>query len=139
MAADTADRRAAQRARAAERREAQEADYQDELADAIVAYLDFAHEHTELARQIAEGAATTASQVGSGRVGRTRTLDLDERARLAATAYIRHHHTDYDDRLIQAQVQTATVEVDDDTYRRIRRNAATAVDDFIDRHRNPST
>lgn len=71
MDEDTAERRAVQRQRAAERREAREADYQSELAEAIVAYLDFADEHTELARQIADGAATTAAEVGSGRVGRT--------------------------------------------------------------------
>ncbi len=44
------------------------------------------------AERVAAHACTTAS----GRVGRTRTLDLWERVRRAVVAHVRHHHTDYD-------------------------------------------
>lgn len=40
-----------------------------------------------------------AMQKGSRRVGRTTTLDVDARARLAVCAHIRHHHTDYEAQL----------------------------------------
>ncbi|KAI1455439.1 hypothetical protein F4805DRAFT_476777 [Annulohypoxylon moriforme] len=40
-----------------------------------------------------------AMQKHSGRVGRTGTLDLAEKASLAVRAYIRHNYTDYDDLL----------------------------------------
>ncbi|MGH9064996.1 MAG: DUF2293 domain-containing protein [Acidimicrobiales bacterium] len=39
------------------------------------------------------------AEVGSGRVGRTRTLSVHERAALAARAPIRHRCTYYEDRL----------------------------------------
>lgn len=136
MAAQTAQRRAAQRSRAAERRDAQEADYQRELAAVIVAYLDFADEHAELARQIADDAAATASQVGSGRVGRTRTLTIEERAQLAVRAHLRHRYTDYDERLFDTQADAETLDLDPATYRTIRNDADAAVDDFIDQHRS---
>ena len=66
----------------------------------VVAWLDFAPEHAELAEQIATLAADRAVVVGSGRVGRTRLLPLEERAALAARATIRHRFTD-DDRLAE--------------------------------------
>jgi len=89
-AAATEAERARQRERGAKSRERQEVVYRDELADAIRRFLAFAPEHSELAEEIAAEAATRAAVMGSGRVGRTRTLSLDERAVLAARALIRH-------------------------------------------------
>ena len=43
-----------------------------------MAFLVFAPEHAELGRAIAIEAAERAGEVGSGRVGRTRKLSLDE-------------------------------------------------------------
>ena len=41
----------------------------------------------------------SAFEVGSGRVGRSRRIDIDGKLRLATIAHIRHNHTDYDDLL----------------------------------------
>ena len=107
--------------------------YRVSLAEAIVVFLDFAPEHADLAQAIAAEAAGRAAEVGSGRVGRTRTLDISERAALAARAVIRHRHTDYEDRL------TGDVWDDDDLYREAKRDAHHAVDTFLEHHRRTST
>lgn len=44
-----------------------------------------------------EACAAHATEIGSGRVGRSRTVD--DRAFRAVVAYIRHHYTDYDEYL----------------------------------------
>ncbi len=111
-----------------------EADYQTELRGTVLAWLDFTPEHQDLAARIADGAAAQATVVGSGRVGRTKTLSVDERAVLAARAYIRHHHTDYHDRLDNANVGIGD-DIDDDDYREIKRAAHDAVEAFLDAHR----
>jgi hypothetical protein len=87
--AKTATERANQREATAEHRAKAEERYRGQLAAAIVAFLDFAPEHAALAETIAENASERAAAVGSGRVGRTRTLAVEERAALAARAYIR--------------------------------------------------
>jgi hypothetical protein len=107
--------------------------YRDEIADAIRRFLAFAPEHTDLADEIASEAATRAAVVGSGRVGRTKTLSLDERAALAARALIRHQHTSYDDDLINAPIEDPWD--DEFWYREIKGEAQRAVDDFLDQHR----
>jgi len=129
--ADTASARAVRREAGARSRARQEARYQDELAAAIVEYLHFAPRHEALAQTIARSAAERAAVVGSGRVGRTRILALDERAALAARAQIRHAHTDYHDRLDEFSV----LGEDDDLYRDIKAQAHDAVDAFIHAHR----
>jgi hypothetical protein len=86
FAAETATVRASRREAGARSRERQEAQYQQELVEAIVDFLSFAPEHRDLADGIARKAAERAAVVGSGRVGRTRLLSLQERAALAARA-----------------------------------------------------
>ena len=73
--------------------------------------------------------------VGSGRVGRTKLLRLEERAELAARVTIRHRFTDYDDRLVELDPFEA--EVDDFEYRSIKHAAQDAVDDFLCADRSP--
>jgi hypothetical protein len=46
--------------------------------------------------------AAHACQVGTGRVGRTRTMPLDERVEAAVAAHTRHRYTDYEERLEEA-------------------------------------
>jgi hypothetical protein len=92
--------------------------YREELSDAIVSYLDFAPEHAELAKSIATEAADRAAEVGSGRIERTRTLEINERAALAARALIRHRYTGYEERLAQE------VWEDDYLYREVKADAA---------------
>jgi hypothetical protein len=132
--ADTAAARAVRREAGARSRARQEARYRDEFAAAIVEYLHFAARHEALAQTIARSAAERAAVVGSGRVGRTRILALEERAALAAQAQIRHAHTDYEDRLDELSV----LGEDDELYRDIKSRAHDAVDAFIHAHRQES-
>lgn len=114
-------------------RERQEAAYRADLADVIRRFLGFAPEYTDLAEKIASEAAARAAVVGSGRVGRTRMLSLDERAALAARAVIRHRYTSYEDDLFEASMEDPWDE--GIWYREIKAEAQRAVDDFLDRHR----
>jgi hypothetical protein len=132
-AAATEEQRAKQRERGARSRERQEVAYRDELADAIRRFLGFAPEHAELADEIISEAATRAVVVGSGRVGRTRTLSLDERAALAARALIRHRYTNYEDDLFDASMEDPWDE--GFWYREIKAEALRSVNDFLDEHR----
>ena len=68
----------------------------------MLRYLNFSPRHRALAKEIADGAAQQATAVGSGRVGRTSKLTLEEKVELAARAYIRHHHAHYEERLVEA-------------------------------------
>ncbi|MGF1617242.1 MAG: DUF2293 domain-containing protein [Acidimicrobiia bacterium] len=132
-AAATEAERARQRERGEKSRERHEVVYRDELADAIRRFLNFAPEHSELADEIASETATRAAAVGSGRVGRTRTLSLDERAALAARALIRHRYTSYEDDLFDALMEDPWDE--ELWYREVKADAQRAVDDFLDQHR----
>jgi hypothetical protein len=129
----TAERRSSKRDANARNRDRAEDRYRGEFVDAVLAWLDFRPEHADLAREIATAAADQAVVVGSGRVGRTKKLSIDERAALAARATIRHRLTDYDDRL--AELDPFESEVDDLEYQQIRRAAHEAVDTFLDTHR----
>ena len=129
----TDQRRAKQRVTNARHRDLVEDDYRSEFTAAVVSWLDFAPEHAALADKIALSAAEQAVVVGSGRVGRTRKLALEERAALAARASIRHRLTDYEERL--SELDPIEGELDDFEYRRIRRDAHEAVDAFLDAHR----
>ena len=133
----TAERRARQRVVGARSRDRAEDAYREEFASAVLAWLDFAPEYADLAAQIARTAAERTVVVGSGRVGRTKLLPLEERAVLAARATIRHGFTDYDDRL--AGLDPVEAEVDDFEYRAIKDSAHEAVDDFLSAHRTPRT
>jgi len=76
-AKQTAGKRAAARTVHARSRARQEARYREELHDAVLAFLDFAPAHAELAEQIATETAAHAAVVGSGRVGHTQLLSLE--------------------------------------------------------------
>jgi hypothetical protein len=137
-AEDSQARRAVTRETSARSRDRAEARYRSEMEAAILAYLDFAPQHAELAQAIAEEAALRAAVVGSGRVGRTRTIPLAERAELAARAHVRHRHTSYEQRLEQgfeARLEHLLFGIDDEDYREIKRDAHAAVDAFLEEHR----
>ena len=134
-AADTEAARALRREAGARSRERQEARYQQELTAAIVDYLAFTPEHQRLAERIALAAAERAAVVGSGRVGRTRLLSLQERAALTARAQIRHAYTDYEQQLDDHVVAA----VDDELYRAIKAEAQAGVNDFLQAHRAEAT
>ena len=129
-AEQTAAKRAKARKHGESSRARAEERYRVELEAAIVAYLGFADEHGELATEIAAEASRRAAVVGSGRVGRTRTISLEQRAELAARAYIRHELTNYEDDLVDREVWD-----DDFLYREVKRSAQAEVDDVLARHR----
>ncbi len=133
QAAATEEERAKRRERGAEAREKREAAYRDRLAEEIRRFLAFAPEHSDLADEIASEAATRAAVVGSGRVGRTQTLSLGEKAALAARALIRHRYTSYEDDLFDASLEDPWDE--GYWYREIKAEAQRGVDDFLDQHR----
>jgi hypothetical protein len=141
-AEQSATTRANKRVANARGRAVHEERYRDDFASAVVAFLDFAPAHAALAQEIAAGVAAHATVISSGRVGRARQVPLDERAALAARAFIRHRYTDYerdldtviydDDDFDSAVVVSA---IDDDRYRALKRDAAISVDHFLNQHR----
>jgi hypothetical protein len=102
------------------------------LEDAIVRFLAFAPAHQGLQRRIAKETASHAAVVGSGRVGRTRKLTLDDRAALSVRAYIRHRFTSYHDDLDALSPEHWDEEY---LYREIRGTANEGVDSFLLEHR----
>jgi hypothetical protein len=131
----TTQRRAHQRVLTTRSRDKAEAAYREEFRAGVVAWLEFAPAHSALAEEIAEATAARAVVVGSGRVGRTRLLPLEERVALAARATIRHRFTDYDDRLVGLDLSDAAI--DDFEYHIIKKGSHDDVDDFLDTHRRP--
>ena len=130
---ETAAKRGRARTSAARQRDRTEERYREELRQAILAYLAFAPAHAVLAAEIADEASAHAAVVGSGRVGRTRIIPLEDRAALAARASIRHTHTRYDDELDRLAFRNGWD--DDYLYREVKATAHVAVDRFIDEHR----
>ena len=132
----TKERRSRQRASNDRHRSKAEDAYRAEFTAAVLAWLGFAPEHEKLAAEIADSAAQRAREVGSGRVGRTKTLPLKERAALAARATIRHRFTDYDD--VAVELDPFETEMDNVGYRTAKTAAHQAVDVFLCAHRPAS-
>lgn len=107
-------------------REKKGAKYREEFTEACFRFLNFVREHEDLAWQIAWGATSVATEVGSSRVGRTSRLPLEKKAELAVRAFIRHNFTDYNKRLD---------EMGEPWYHEIRGNAAAKVNCFLEEHR----
>jgi hypothetical protein len=82
------------------RRAREEAEYREEFCQAIVAFLAFAERYRELALRLARAITEFATPVGSGTVARTQRIPVEERARAAVIAWMRHNTTDYDHRYI---------------------------------------
>lgn len=131
LAQETAARRSAARARSQEQRARRETSYRQVFAEAVLRYLDFAPRYRALARKIAEAVAAHATAVSSGRVGRTAKLSLEDKAELAARAYIRHRYTKYEDRL----AREGLFDVGREVHRDIRSDAQEEVDEFLEKHR----
>jgi len=132
LAQETRAQREAKRIVSRAQREKQEAKYQEQFAEAVYIYLDFASRYEKLARKIAQRTAQQATVVGSERVGRTKKLTLEEKAALAARAYIRHNHTKYDDNLVNPEI---ILDPHGYLYHEIKSQAEEDVDEFLDRHR----
>lgn len=83
------------------RREAVQDVYVGSFVDAIVEYLGFASQHETLALRLAKLVAEHATPVGSGTVARTKRIPIDQRARAAVIAWMRHKTTGYDRQYIE--------------------------------------
>jgi len=79
-----------------ERREKVQTRYEQEFHDAVVEFLDFAECYQELAQRLAEAVTLHAIPVGSGTVARTQRIPIEDRARAAVIAWMRHQTTAYD-------------------------------------------
>ena len=131
LAVDTLSRRHEARVVSRQYREKKEEEYQKGFAEAVLEFLDFAPRYRRLAQKIAEGTARQATEVSSGRVGRTAKLELAEKAELAARAYIRHQYTKYEDRLLE----NGLFDLDRETHNYLKSEAHEDVDEFLQKHR----
>lgn len=80
----------------ANRRAARQADYVEDFAAAVVAFLAFHGRHAALAERLARAVAGHATPVGSGTVARTTRIPIERRAEAAVIAWMRHQTTGYD-------------------------------------------
>ncbi|MDC0716281.1 DUF2293 domain-containing protein [Nannocystis bainbridge] len=92
------------------RRERTQAAYVVTFEQSVLEFLRFAPLWDTLARTVAARVAAHATPVGSGTVARTERIPVEERARAAVIAWMRHQTTGYDDMQI-ARVKGARREV----------------------------
>lgn len=130
LAEETEAARSAARTRSQGQRIRRETAYRQLFADAVLRYLDFAPRYQALALKIAKAVADRATAVGSGRVGRTAKLTLEDKAELAARAYIRHRYTKYEDR-----ARDGLFDLDREVHLVIRDGSQEEVDEFLEKHR----
>jgi hypothetical protein len=78
------------------RRKRKQTEYVEDFRGAVLAFLDFAPCHGELAEQLADAVTQHATPVGSGTVARTQRIPLERRAESAVIAWLRHATTAYD-------------------------------------------
>jgi hypothetical protein len=108
------------------RRERTQAAYVVTFEQAVLEFLRFAPRWQPLARTLAARVAAHATPVGSGTVARTERIPVEERARAAVVAWMRHQTTSYDDMSI-ARVKGAR--------REVRRDLAELSRALLDLHR----
>jgi hypothetical protein len=82
------------------RRAAEQEVYAEEFRGAVLRHLDFHGEYEADAAVLAGLIAAHAVPVGSGTVARTQRIPIEERARAATTAWLRHQTTAYDEMAI---------------------------------------
>lgn len=82
------------------RRERIQREYVGDFEDAVLAFLAFHERWHELAVKFAKIVTAFTTPVGSGTVARTGRIPIEERARAAVIAWMRHNTTDYDHRYI---------------------------------------
>jgi hypothetical protein len=80
----------------ARRREKAQAEYVEDFFGAVMTFLDFHSDHTDLAKQMAQAVTEHATPVGSGTVARTKRIPVEQRAEAAVIAWMRHQTTAYD-------------------------------------------
>jgi len=108
------------------RREKEQEVYEQDFEQAIRLFLNFAPRYAKLADQAASAITRHAIPVGSGTVARTQRIPIEERARAATIAWMRHQTTGYDDMyipLVKGQ------------RREVRRNLAQKSLSLLDKYR----
>lgn len=108
------------------RRAREQAEYEVEFANAVLAFLRFSPAWNGHARLMAVAVAAHATPVGSGTVARTERIPVGRRAEAAVIAWMRHQTTGYDDMRI-ARVKGAR--------RELRRELAEVSRTVLDAHR----
>lgn len=78
------------------RREKKQQEYAEAFYTAVVDFLKFHPRHAPLAARLARAVTELATPVGSGTVARTERIPLEDRARSAVIAWMRHQTTGYD-------------------------------------------
>jgi hypothetical protein len=81
---------------ARQRRQEKELAYVEEFAEAVRNFLDFSESYEFVAIKISKLIAEHATPVGSGTVARTKRIGIEERAKRATMAWLRHQTTQYD-------------------------------------------
>ncbi len=110
-----------------ERRRRAELAYGKEFRDEIIQWLAFPHGHADLAQKLARAIAAHALPVGSGTVARTKQIPVEDRARAAVIAWMRHHTTAYD---------TMAIPRIKGERRRVRRKLAQSSMALLERYRH---
>ncbi len=82
------------------RREVKQEEYEKDFEKAVVEFLGFHERYSELAARLAKVITEFTTPVGSGTVARTQRIPIEDRARAAVIAWMRHNTTDYDHRYI---------------------------------------
>ncbi len=75
-------------------------EYQEDFEKAVLEFLGFHERYRDLAARFARTVTDFTTPVGSGTVARTKRIPIEERARAAVIAWMRHNTTDYDHRHI---------------------------------------
>jgi hypothetical protein len=78
------------------RRDKAQAVYVEEFTKAVVTFLAFHPQHTDIGQRLARAVAIHATPVGSGTVARTKRIPVEKRAEAAVIAWMRHQTTAYD-------------------------------------------
>lgn len=82
------------------RRKKDQEEYQEDFEQAVLEFLHFHDRYRELAAKLAKTITEFTTPVGSGTVARTQRIPIEQRARAAVIAWMRHNTTDYDHRYI---------------------------------------
>ena len=82
------------------RREKEQEEYQEDFEQAVLQFLHFHDRYGDLAAKLAKTITEFTTPVGSGTVARTQRIPIEQRARAAVIAWMRHNTTDYDHRYI---------------------------------------
>jgi hypothetical protein len=80
----------------ARRRDKAQMEYVGDFHKAVVEFLAFHPNYTDLAERLARAVTDHATPVGSGTVARTKRIPVEQRAEAAVIAWMRHQTTAYD-------------------------------------------